>query len=471
VSDLALGWEAAATFTPRRCPLSLMIRLEGPPSRVCDGLTRRELLRFGALGLATLPAPVMAGGPAGFGRARSLLFISLFGGPSHQDIWDLKPDAPAEVRGEFKPIETNVPGIRITEHLPRLARMADRYALIRSVTHKDNGHGSAMYANFTGWPHPLPNTNPIPDVNDYPAYGSVLSTLRPPPGSLPSFVAVGGTQIVCGNQIPGQRAGFLGPAHEPFVVNGDPNAANFSVPELTLRPDLTSIRMDRRRSLLGAVDQTARVAERGESAAGLSSAQRRAFDLLGNHRIRQALTLGPEKADLRDRYGRDTFGQSLILARRLLEAEVPCVTVNWSRGGPWDTHGGNFPALKNSLLPALDRSFSALLQDLTDRGLLDQTLVVLTGEFGRTPQINAGAGRDHWAGVYTVVLAGGGIHGGRVHGASDENAAYPASDPVGPWDLAATAFHCLGVDPQAEIHDRFARPLRISRGEPIRSLL
>jgi len=451
-----------------------MIRVEGPTHRVCDGVTRRELLRFGALGCGVLGAaglPVGAAAAPAFGRAKSLLFISLFGGPSHQDIWDLKPDAPSEVRGEFKPIETNVPGVRIGEHLPKLARMADRYALIRSVTHKDNGHGSAMYTNFTGWPHPLPNTNPIPDANDYPAYGSVLGALRPPPGSLPAFVAVGGTQFVCGNQIPGQRAGFLGPGHEPFVVNGDPNAANFSVPELSLPRDLPTLRLDRRRSLLASVERTARLAERGAPAAGMDAVQRRAFDLLANQRIRDALNLAPEKAELRERYGRDTFGQSLILARRLVEAGVPCVTVNWSRGGPWDTHGNNFPALKNSLLPPFDRSFAALLQDLTDRGLLESTLVVCTGEFGRTPRVNATAGRDHWAGVYTVVLAGGGIQGGRVYGASDAEAAYPAADAVGPWDIAATAFHCLGVAPDTEVRDRFGRPLRICRGEPIRGVL
>lgn len=453
-----------------------MIRIEGPENRVCDGVSRRELLRFGTLGmlglagLEALPAAAAAG-PHGFGKAKSLLFISLFGGPSHQDIWDMKPDAPAEVRGEFKPIKTNVPGIEITEHLPKLAQMADRYSLVRSVTHKDNGHGSAMYANFTGWPHPLPNTNPIPDSNDYPAYGAVLSRLRPTPPSIPPFICVGGAQIVCGNQIPGQRAGFLGPAYEPFVIDKDPNSKSFGVPELTLPGDFTTLRLDRRRSLLAGVEKAARVAERGPLAGGMSTLQRQAFELLGNQGIRQALDLSPEKAELRDRYGRSTFGQSLILGRRLIEAGVPCVTVNWSRGGPWDTHGGNFPALKNSLLPAFDQSFSALLQDLTDRGLMENTLVVCTGEFGRTPQINKDGGRDHWAGVYTVVLAGGGIHGGRVHGSSDEQAAYPATDAVGPWDIAATTFHCMGVSPESELIDRTNRPLRISQGHPILSLL
>jgi len=452
-----------------------MIRIESRGTRLCDGITRRELLRFGGLGAlglgSALGSPALAAGGGGFGKARSLLFISLFGGPSHQDMWDMKPDAPAEVRGEFKPIRTNVPGIEITEHLPKLAQMADRYALVRSVTHADNGHGSAMYAGFTGWPHPLPNTNPIPDVADYPTYGAVVSELRPPTRLVPPFVVVGGTQFVCGNQIPGQRAGFLGPAREPFVVEQDPNAASFRVPELSLAPDFTTLRLDRRRSLLSAVERGAALAERGAAAASMDAVQRRAFDLLGSAAVRGALDLSPEKAPLRDRYGRTTFGQSLLLGRRLIEAGIPCVSVNWSRGGPWDTHSANFPGLKNSLLPPFDQSFSALLADLSDRGLLESTLIVCTGEFGRTPKINPEGGRDHWAGVYTTVLAGGGVQGGRVHGASDAHAAYPASDAVGPWDIAATVYHCLGISPEAEVRDRASRPLRICRGEPIRSLL
>lgn len=453
-----------------------MIRIETRGTRLCDGVTRRELLRFGGLGalglwthgIGDLPRAEAATG--GFGKAKSLLFISLFGGPSHQDIWDMKPDAPAEVRGEFKPIPTNVSGIQITEHLPRLAQMADKYALIRSVTHLDNGHGSAMYAAFTGFPHPFPNTNPIPNADDFPAFGSVIGSLHPPAPGLPSFICVGGAQIVCGNQIPGQRAGFLGPSHEPFVVTQDPNRANFRVPELTLPPDLTTLRLDRRRSLLENLADRARLAERGAPTQSMDGVQRKAFELLGNDRVRKALDLSPEDAKLRDRYGRTTFGQSLILARRLIEAGVPCTTVNWSRGGSWDTHGGNFTGLKGGLLPPFDQSFSALLQDLSDRGLLESTLVVCTGEFGRTPKINPDAGRDHWAGVYTVVLAGGGIQGGRVHGASDEQAAYPARDAVGPWDISATLYHCLGISPEAEIQDRLNRPLRITRGEPIRTL-
>jgi hypothetical protein len=454
-----------------------MVRIEGPGTRLCDGITRRELLRFGglsALGLGFAgsdPVRAAGAGPDGFGRAKAVLFISLFGGPSHQDIWDLKPDAPSEVRGEFQPVETNVSGIRITEHLPLLRKMANQYALVRSVTHEDNGHGSAMYAAFSGFPHPLPNTNPIPSREDYPAYGCMIGRLRPPSGPIPPFICVGGTQFVCGNQIPGQRSGWLGPAYEPYIVEGDPNRPDFRVPELTVPKELPAIRMDRRRSLLQGVEQAARLVERGDQLAGMDVAQRKAFELLSSERIRNALSLSAEDPKLRDRYQRNTFGQSLVLARRLIQAGVPCVTVNWSRGGPWDTHGGNFNALKKSLLPPFDQSFSALLQDLSDTGLLDSTLVVCTGEFGRTPQINKDAGRDHWAGVYTVVMAGGGIHGGRVHGASDAQAAYPASDPVGPWDIAATIYHCLGISPETEVRDRSDRPLRICRGEPIRSLL
>jgi hypothetical protein len=455
-----------------------MIRIEGGGTRLCDGVTRRELLRFGGLGALGLWAhgiadlrPAAAAGPNGFGKAKSLLFISLFGGPSHQDIWDLKPDAPAEVRGEFKPIRTNVSGLEICEHLPRLAKLADRYALVRSVTHLDNGHGSAMYTAFSGWPHPLPNTNPIPDQRDYPSFGAMISRLRQPSTPAPPLVCVGGTQIVCGNQIPGQRAGFLGPTYEPFVIDKDPNRADFQVPELTQLKEVPTLRLDRRRSLLQAVEAGARLAEAGAEPGSMEAVRRKAFELLASERVRAALDLGREPKETRDRFGRSTFGQSLVLGRRLIEAGVPCVTVNWSRGGPWDTHANNFPALKNSLLPAFDLTFSALLEDLSQRGLLESTLVVAAGEFGRTPKINPDAGRDHWAGVYTTVLTGGGIHGGRVHGTSDAHAAYPASDAVGPWDIAATIYHCLGIHPETEVPDPSNRPLRICRGEPIRSLL
>lgn len=447
-----------------------MISIQGRRQRVCGGVDRRDLLRFGTLsmlGLNGLFAPAHASG----GRAKSLLFISLFGGPSHQDIWDLKPDAPAEVRGEFKPIETNVAGIQICEHLPLLAKRAHLYSLIRSMTHLDNGHGSAMYAAFTGVPHPRPNTNPIPDSTDWPAFGAVVSRVRPPSAALPAFVSVGDAQIVCGNQIPGQRAGFLGPSYEPFVVSGDPNKSDFSVPELTLPPGMPALRVNRRRGLLESVEQATRLAEAGAPPAALEAVQRRAFELLASSKVRQALDLQPEPQSTRDQFGRDTFGQSLILARRLIEAGVPCVSVNWSRGGPWDTHGNNFAALKNNLLPAWDRSFSALLDDLSRRGLLESTLVVATGEFGRTPKINKDAGRDHWAGCYTTVLAGGGIQGGRVHGASDAEAAYPAADAVSPADISATIYHCLGISPETEIRDQINRPLRISTGDPVRSLL
>jgi hypothetical protein len=303
-----------------------MLRIIAESSRLCDGLTRREVLRFG--GLAGLGLAGLSGGPAtalpapGFGKAKSLLFISLFGGPSHQDIWDMKPNAPAEVRGEFKPIPTNVAGIQITEHLPKLAQLADRYSLVRSVTHADNGHGSAMYAGFTGWPHPLPNTNPIPNADDYPAYGASVGYLRPPPSTIPGFICVGGAQIVCGNQIPGQRAGFLGPSHEPFVVKGDPSQKDFRVPELSLPEGIPSLRLDRRRSLLSEVDRASRSADSAPSAA-LDASRRRAFDLLASERVRAALDLTPETAALRDRFGRDRFGQSLILARRLIEVGVP----------------------------------------------------------------------------------------------------------------------------------------------------
>ncbi len=450
-----------------------MLRVRGGAARTCAGWSRRDLLAIGGLGLLGAAAyPAAASQAAGFGRAKAFILLDLYGGPAHQDIWDLKPDAPAEVRGEFRPIETNVSGIRVSEHVPRLARLADRYTLIRSMTHDDTEHATGGYTVLSGVRHPQPGRILPPSPDDFPPMGSVISKFRPPVRPVPGYVTLGGTMFSAGGDVPGQTGGMAGQKYDPFDIKDDPNSPAFKVQELTLDAGLPPLRLDRRHSLLGQVEDLARIADRSLPARGLGDLQERVFTLLGSTATREAFNLRSETAALRDSYGRHKFGQSCLLARRLVEGGVPVVAVYWERGQVWDTHGNNFSDLKRSLLPPMDQAVAALLTDLDQRGLLDSTIVLVTGEFGRTPKINAGAGRDHWPGVYTSVVAGGGFKRGYVHGASDEQAAWPAQDPVYPWDLAATIYHLMGVNPEtAEIRDRQDRPIRVSPGEIVRGVI
>jgi uncharacterized protein (DUF1501 family) len=452
-----------------------VIRGSGRAGRVCSGTTRRDLLTFGGLGALGLmtgsPVSAAAPSPAGrFGQAKHVLLIYLFGGASQFETWDPKPDAPAAVRGQFGAIETNVSGIRISELAPKLARCADQYSLVRSVGHADNTHDTAMYTSYTGWPFGRKGIPP-PSPEDRPAHGAILSHFRPVHRAVPQVVALGGMITNSGNEVPGQRGGLLGSRYDPFPVRPDPASAKFRVPELALADPITTVRFDRRRSLLNAVDSASRLADRAATAAGLGTFQRQALDLIGSAETHWALDIQKEDPALRDRYGRTGIGQRLLLARRLFEVGVPCVTVHWlDADQSWDYHSNNFPGHKKSMA-VVDPGVAALLGDLKARGMLDETLVVVLGEFGRTAKVNATAGRDHWAACYSALLAGGGIQGGRVHGASDKTATYPQEDPVGPWDIAATVYHLMGVDPAAEFLDFQNRPMRVSQGEAIRSLL
>ena len=450
-----------------------MLRVTGGEARTCGGWSRRDLLRAGTLGmLGALAAPGAVRANAGrFGHAKAFILIDLYGGPAHQDVFDLKMDAPAEVRGEFKPIETNVSGIQVSEHIPKLARIADHYTLIRSMTHTDNEHATGGYTTLTGVKHPRPGTILPPSPDDFPPMGSVISQFRPPARPVPGYVTLGGTMYSAGGDVPGQTGGFAGQRFDPYDIKEDPSRPGFKIPELALAREMPPVRLDRRRSLLEQVDHSTRLAERNLGALGLGELQERVFDLLSSSDTRNAFDLQSEPAALRDRYGRHKFGQSCLLARRLVQAGVPVVAVYWERGQVWDTHGNNFKDLKEHLLPPMDQGVTALITDLADHGMLDQTIVLVTGEFGRTPKINKDAGRDHWPGVYTSLVAGGGFRSGSVYGASDEIAAFPARDPVQPWDLAATIYHLLGVDPASEIHDRQDRPQRISVGEVVTGLI
>ena len=443
---------------------------------LCEGVSRREWIRAGALGAAGLALPQLLAGSAsasaherGFGRAKSCILLFLFGAPAHQDLWDLKPDAPAEFRGEFKPIPTNVSGIQVGEHLPLTARQAHRMAIVRSVTHPDNTHTVAMHYMLTGRRHAEPNTNPQNKPGDFPTFGAVMRYLEKGQGVLPAGVSLNApaNQVSANNHIfPGFFAGLIGSRYDPLFVSQDPNLTGFK----PFQPPagLTDDRLLRRGELLKGVEEFWRRTEPSLAGRSYDDHHRRALELTLSAESRAAWDLERETPGTRERYGRHPFGQGLLLSRRLVQAGVRLVTVNWMRDDAfWDTHSNNFNLLKTSLIPPFDRAFSALLDDLSERGMLEDTLVVVLGEFGRTPQINKSAGRDHWAACNSVVFAGGGISGGQVYGASDAHAAYPASDAVTPEDVAATMYHSLGVDLATELRDSLGRPLPLCGGAPI----
>lgn len=458
-------------------------------------INRRQWLGtagMGALGLnlgTLLQAQAAADNQATLPRQRlqACILLYQYGGPSHLDTFDLKPQAPAEIRGEFQPIATSVSGLQIAEHLPRLAPLMDKVALIRSMHHANRLHDAAGIETLTG--RPLAGGDrelfaPLPQF--FPSHGSALAYLwrdrhLDVPCALLPFLFHNVVDVPC------HGAGFLGTAYEPFRIEGDPSSRNYRAEMLTMPGELTVARMQHRRSLLDGLDKI-----QGDDAATrqLRRFYDRAYQLLGSAAIRRALDLSQESDRTRERYGyyttakaysgggaglgygREIRGQNLLLARRLVEAGVPFVTVNdyKQQGQNWDAHGFGFQEHRHYLLPPFDRSMSALIEDLDGRGLLDTTLIVALGEFGRTPKINANAGRDHWPDCYSVFLAGGGVRGGYVHGASDSQGAYPALDPVTPADLAATIFWRFGIDPATEIHDLTGRPYRLADGTPMRHL-
>jgi hypothetical protein len=403
-------------------------------------------------------------------RADNCILIFLNGGPSHLDMWDMKPDAPAEVRGPFKPIASSVPGVQLSEHLPRLARRIHLGSLVRSVHHSvNNSHAAAVYAAMTG--HDRGELGGGARPTDNPAIGSVVGMLRPPTRPVVSYVSMPFiTQEGAGGPPqPGFFGGLLGRTRDPLFVLRDPNAGNFALPELGLASGIDRRRLDHRRRLLE------RVASAGSSTAReMAGFQGRAFDLLNSSETDRAFRIDQEPAPVRERYGRNIYGQSVLLARRLIEAGTRVACISWApdANATWDTHGQNFAKLKSTLLPQLDAAVSSLLDDLHDRGLLDRTLVAVMGEFGRTPKINRDAGRDHWNFCYGLMLAGGGIKRGHVHGASDRIGARPSRNPVTPGDIVATIYHCLGIESDMEIGDRLSRPfMLIPSGNVIRELL
>jgi hypothetical protein len=410
-----------------------------------------------------------------------MVLVFLTGGLSHIDSFDMKPDAPEGIRGEFRPIDTAVAGLRICEHLPELARRADRWAVVRSLSHPHTNHLNATHQILTGHPQPGAFFDKIASRDDYPCYAAALDTIRPRDDGLPGGVMLP-TFLMEGPLVwPGQHAGFLGPRHDPWQIRQDPNRPDFRVAELALPDGFSVERLERRRNWLDTLE-AGRDAwrARAEAQAGddpIARQRDQAYALLLSGKVARAFDLDREDPRVRDRYGRHMFGQSLLLARRLIQAGVPIVQVNMGRVQTWDTHSANFKSLKDRLLPPTDRGVAALLDDLEATGLLDETLVIVAGEFGRTPRIGASTGnantrdgRDHWSKVFSAVFAGAGVRGGRAIGQSDRNGAYPASRPYTPADFAATVYRVLGLDPETELRDRLNRPIRLCNGTPIEPL-
>jgi Protein of unknown function (DUF1501) len=439
-------------------------------------LTRRHWLQVGAIGLLglSLPRLLRAEQSSAARPARSCVLFLLHGGPSQLDVWDMKPAAPAEVRGEFQPIATTVPGMQFCEHLPLLAQQAHRFSIVRSMTHTAINHNAATYLVTTGNPPPREQIAFTPTENDFPHLGAQVAFGRPNAGSVPTAVSLPDPLSDGPYTCPGQNGGFLGAGYAPFSIFGDPNDDDFRVEGLS---EFAADRLASRQGLLRAVNTDLARLRDDRRIEELNQHQQRAFSLLTSERTRSAFDLPREPIALRDRYGRHKYGQSLLLARRLIEAGVRLVTVTW--GGRvnnplphWDTHFNNNRRLREELLPPFDECFSAFLEDLAQRGLLESTVVVCMGEFGRTPRFGQftgngvnETGRDHWAQCYSLVIAGGGQPGGRVLGRSDRFAAYPADDPYTPQDLAASVLHALGVDPAQEMRDAFERIVPLSTGE------
>lgn len=459
--------------------------------RPAGTLLRRDFLRLGAAGL-TLPGllasrHLAAGSTAtsGFGRAKSCIVLFAWGGMSHFETLDPKPDAPSDIRGTFEPIPTSADGIQFSEHLPKLARHAHQMAVVRSVFHNAPGHRPAAYWNLTGHePQELNGNWPV-TRRDWPSLGSMISATldahRADPRShpaLPRAVALP-YEIADGGKANGQDGGFLGPAHNPVIVRPQQGKEYDGVSpisgriELDLPPGVETSRVHERRQLAAALDPFSSDESNAAMAAQVH-ARERALDMLLSERVRDAFDLDRERPETHARYGSHICGQSTLLARRLVEAGVPIATVycaagdlNGSIGAHFDTHAKNFDRLKNQMLPPLDQASAALLTDLEERGLLDETLVVWLTEFGRTPKINRGAGRDHYPNCYSVAFAGGGIRGGQVYGASNKLGAEPAEAPCGPPDLHATIFHALGIPPHSHITDLADRSVAISDGKPL----
>ena len=469
-----------------------MLSFLGPDTTLCDRVSRREWLRLGGLGVCSMSLPALAAArasmasqpagdlAAGFGKAKSCIVLMMLGGPPQHETWDPKPDAPAGIRGDLGVISTATPGLQVGELMPLTAKLTNHIAVLRAMATGDNAHSSSGYYMLTGQPHApkgVENANPGAP-NDFPSLAAVVRHLRGDRSSLPGAIRlpehIWNTD---GSVWPGQDAGWLGDKADPWLVMCDPNKPDFRPPDISLPTEITPDRLDDRLALQNLMNRQFRALD-DDSVNRWSTWQAKALDLLRADEARRAFAIDQETATVRDRYGRNRFGQSVLLARRMVEAGVSLVQVNWTRwedddnGSPaWDTHAKNTERLKKALMPPMDQAYSALLEDLATRGMLDETLVVWMGEFGRSPKINPAGGREHWGHVFSVALAGGGVKGGVVYGKSDRQGGFPLEGRVEPQDLTATIHHCLGFAPSTELHDRFGRPLVISKGRPIEAIL
>ena len=459
-------------------------------------LKRRELLRIGAasaLGLS-LTDLLQAEGTANraTGTARNCIYIFLCGGPSQLDMWDPKPDAPEGIRSPFQPLQTNAEGIHFTELLPRTARHADKLAIIRSMRHDNSSHAAGIAYTLLATGNPPSKQAFPPTREDHPAIGGALDYLLGTPSELPSWVILPRVFTTGSNYFKGQTAGFLGPAHDPFALT-EPKLDSladreFRIGSLSPPQDVSSARQNARRDLLERIDRLSSSGVESPGMARVRHYREQALSMVSTDRGKRAFNLEAEPARLRERYGRNEYGQSFLLSRRLVESGVRMVNLFWTYYGKdgcqfnlWDNHGIDGPVCGGYrtgfdmiqapyCCPSFDQAFSALIEDLDLRGLLKETLVVVVGEFGRTPKINKTAGRDHWPNCYSAVLAGGGVQGGQVYGSSDSHAAYVQDAPVSPDDFGATIFHAFGVPPETLIYDGLDRPLPVSRGKPVTAI-
>jgi hypothetical protein len=465
-----------------------MLRFMTAGERLCDGITRRDCLRVGGIGLGGLGLDALLRGRACAEaqgrkvRAKSVIVLFNSGGIPHHETWDPKPGAPAEIRGQFGAIATRTPGLLVGELMPKTAVWTDRVAVVRSMVTGDSAHSTSGYQMLTGVPHvPLSRENAGPGrPNDWPSYNAIVQALRPAFGGLPASISLPRRMANNNGQDPwpGTDAGFLGRQYDPWFLDCDPSLPEFTVPGGELRTGLTMARVGERRELLEQLNSRLDAMERGVAVANYDRYRERAVELVAGGAARRAFEIAAEDDATRDRYGRHAYGQSVLLARRLVEAGVSLVQVNWMsqdkkrpNGGGWDTHEKHNESLKGWLMPVMDQVYSTLLADLSDRGLLDETLVCWVAEFGHTPRFNARAGRDHWGRAFSIALAGGGIRGGVVIGATDKQAADPVTTPVRPSDYLATVFTCLGFPPETIVHDAQGRPLPISRGRVLEELL
>src|SRR5688572_914811 len=457
----------------------------------CSGfssaISRRAALKVGGMGMLGLTMPgllkALENPQKIKPRAKSVIFLFQWGGPSHIDMFDMKPDAPEGIRGPHRPISSKADGIQVSEKLPKTAQIMDKVTLIRSMTHTMKNHNSAGYYALTGHAPPTDDQRLRDSMDLFPGYGSVVDLLSPlKKADMPTYVSYPYV-IRDGSITPGQHASFLGKEHDPFFFTQDPNASDFALPELSLPSNLSYERLESRRELQKIVDAQSRLLDHSAAAKGLDAYYEKALGMLNSTKLRNAFNLSAEPQKVREAYGRTTYGQSCLLARRLVEAGAKFVTVYFSdsiggqstTGGGWDTHGFNnthmYPIVEKYHLPLTDQTLPTFLADLDSRGLLDTTLVIWIGAFGRTPKINSQTSRDHWPQCYTTLLADGGVKRGFVYGESDKTGSYPAKDPVRPDDLAATMLYLLGIDPSTEVPALGDRPVAISDGKPVMGVL